>query len=305
MPRLPDSVEQPASSPKTAPNLIDLAEHYDAFVFDAFGVLNVGQSPIPGGPECIAELKAQRKAVFVLTNGASAPVNKMREKFVKLGYDFDDHEIVSSRLAAENALARLTPTLTGNRLWGAITGGMSTADDVSVNCLVLDDNLIDQNAMSARYDEVDAFVLLSALTWDAAQQSMLKSSLKRKPRPVVIANPDVVAPHEKGFSLEPGYYAHELLDEMDLQLEFHGKPFPSVFEIVRERLDSLVSADFPNVKNSRVAMLGDTLHTDVLGAKAVGWGAILVSDHGLFRGLDVNPYIERSGIVPDWIIPAI
>jgi len=141
MPRLPDSVVEPARAPQSASNLVALADHYDAFVFDAFGVLNVGQSAIPGGPECIAELKAQRKAIFVLTNGASAPLRKMRDKFSNLGYHFDDHEIVSSRLAAENALTRLTPTLPGNRLWGAITGGMSTATDVPVNCLVLDEGL--------------------------------------------------------------------------------------------------------------------------------------------------------------------
>lgn len=288
-----------------APDLLALADHYDAFVFDAFGVLNVGQTAIPGAPECIAQLRARDKAVFVLTNGASAALGMMRSKFAKLGYDFTDEEIVSSRLAAEHALARLSPTLAGKQRWGAITGGMSTAADLSVECIVLDENPENPEEAADLYDQVDAFVMLSSLTWSAAQQKILVSTLARKQRPVVIANPDVVAPHERGFSLEPGYYAHELLDELDLQLEFHGKPFPSVFQLVRERLDRLAVEGAPLIKNQRVAMLGDTLHTDVLGAKAAGWGAILVADHGLFRSRDVQPFIERSGIRPDWVIPGI
>jgi ribonucleotide monophosphatase NagD (HAD superfamily) len=49
-------------------------------------------------------------------------------------------------------------------------------------------------------------------------------------------------------------------------------------------------------------MVGDTLHTDVLGGAAAGIGTILITDHGLFKGFDVAPYITQSGIQPDWIV---
>ena len=52
----------------------------------------------------------------------------------------------------------------------------------------------------------------------------------------------------------------------------------------------------------RVAMVGDTLHTDTLGGAAAGCGTVLVTHHGLFKGHDVAPYISRSGIVPDIIV---
>ena len=52
----------------------------------------------------------------------------------------------------------------------------------------------------------------------------------------------------------------------------------------------------------RLAMVGDTLHTDVLGGRAAGMGAVLVADHGLFAGRDVRGYIARSGIVPDAVV---
>ena len=52
-------------------------------------------------------------------------------------------------------------------------------------------------------------------------------------------------------------------------------------------------------------MIGDTLHTDVLGGQAAGLATILVTEHGLFAGHDTAPYIAQSGIVPDIALPSI
>jgi len=289
---------------RRAPDLLALADEFDVFVFDAFGVLNLGQSAIAGAPECIAELRARGKAVFVLTNGASAALSAMPMKFSRLGYDFSPDEIVSSRLAAEQAASHYDSTVAGDVLWGAVTGDGSSPDELPVNAIEVADQLAD-------YDRVDAFIVLSAHSWNEQRQALFAESLRHNPRHIIIANPDVVAPHENGFSLEPGYYAHQLLDEMVIDVEFHGKPFPSVFALVRDRIEQrrvkgvLSGSPVSVIPGHRIVMLGDTLHTDVLGAKAAGWSAILVSDHGLFRGHDVNAFIDASGIVPDWIIPSI
>jgi ribonucleotide monophosphatase NagD (HAD superfamily) len=48
-------------------------------------------------------------------------------------------------------------------------------------------------------------------------------------------------------------------------------------------------------------MVGDTLHTDVLGGRTARLGTVLVARHGPFRGLDPAPFISRSGITPDVI----
>ncbi|MEM1318172.1 MAG: HAD hydrolase-like protein, partial [Pseudomonadota bacterium] len=124
------------------------------------------------------------------------------------------------------------------------------------------------------------------------------ASLQQNPRPVVVANPDVIAPLETAFSTESGFVAHRLADLLGSDIEFHGKPFPSVFDLVERCLP----ADQPG---DRICMIGDTLHTDVLGGAQAGWQTVLVSDHGLFRGFDTASFIEESGIVPDWIVPSI
>ncbi len=72
-----------------------------------------------------------------------------------------------------------------------------------------------------------------------------------------------------------------------------GKPFPDAFADVRRRL--------PGIPADRIAMVGDTLHTDVLGGAAAGMGTVLITAHGLFAGRDVAPYIARSGITPAFV----
>lgn len=270
-----------------ADNLGVLAEEFDVFVFDAYGVLNRGMDAVPGAAERIKALQDLGKKTFVLTNGASYTAAKSQEKFDRLGMAFALEDIVPSRLAAIRALTSHTQIAT----WGVITGFPLAENELPVRfCKVEDDFDL--------YDSVDGFLFLSAIGYQPEQFARLRNALKRNPRPLIVANPDVVAPQNGFFSLEPGFFSHSLAEELGMAPEFHGKPFGSVFDIVQDRLPA-------SVPLSRIAMMGDTLHTDILGAAAAGWRTVLVTDHGLFAGENVQAYIDQSGIVPDFIIPAI
>jgi len=49
-------------------------------------------------------------------------------------------------------------------------------------------------------------------------------------------------------------------------------------------------------------MVGDSLHTDILGAKTAGVASALISDYGFFAGENVAAAIELAGIVPDFVV---
>ena len=104
--RLPSSVFD--SVPQYADGLTSIADRFDVFVFDAFGVLNVGTTAIPGARECIAALRRMNKRVFVVTNAASSSKDQTKAKFAGLGYDFSEDEIITSRMAAEEAWEKKT-----------------------------------------------------------------------------------------------------------------------------------------------------------------------------------------------------
>ena len=208
-------------------------------------MLNVGNTLIEGADERLQELRAKGAQIRILTNAASYDHSGAVAKFKALGLALNDEEIITSRQAAITQLDK--------RNWGVITAPEDSFTDISVPTTRLSNN-------DEAYDAVDGFVFLSSAGWTEEKQSSLLASLLRQPRPVVIANPDLVAPRDNGFSIEPGYYGHLLLDQGIDTVRFFGKPFSEVYQLVENTL--------PDIRPERIAMCGDTLHTDIIGAAA-------------------------------------
>lgn len=260
-------------------SLIEIAPQVDAVVFDAFGVLNVGDTPIPGAPERVAELRRSGIAVRVLSNAASYNREAAFRKFERLGFPLAPNELVTSRDATLRAM--------DDRLWGVIAASVDKLEDLPGQCIRLGDD-------PAGFDRADGIAFLSSADWTVARQSVLVQSLTARARPVLIGNADLVAPRETGLSLEPGYFA-QTLPAGDIRM--FGKPFTDVYDLTR--------ATLPGIPADRIAMCGDTLHTDILGAAAQGWRTVLVTADGLFAGRDTKLFEQRSGIVPDWRLARI
>lgn len=264
--------------------LEDVADAFDIFLLDAFGVLNIGERPIPGVRARIDGLRAAGKRVLILSNAASVPSTDLRAKYSRLGYDFPAADIITSRatMAAQMQAAE-------GILWGVMLGGDMQMDDFAGRRLrILGDD-------PAAYAAVDGFLLVGSATWTEARQTLLEAALRDHPRRVLVANPDIVAPRETGFSAEPGHFAHRLADETGIVPEFFGKPFANIYDLAFERLG--------DVDPSRVLMVGDSLHTDILGAQAAGIASALVTDYGFFAGHDAAAAITSAGIVPDFVVP--
>ena len=269
------------ADPLQVADLSAVFDRFDGFVLDAFGVLNVGETAIEGAVARIARMRAAGKRVVVLTNGASYPRRQALAKYARLGFDFNADEVVASRdLAATTLEGR-------GGLWAAITAPGAAFDDLPARVEPLD-------ADPALLRHADGFLFLGSEGWTPARQGALQAALRESPRPVIVANPDIVAPREDGLTLEPGHFAHDLPGfGTSLAPQFYGKPFGGALDAAIARL-----GDLPR---HRIAMVGDTLHTDVLGGRAAGVGTVLIAAHGLFRGLDPAPYITRAGISPDVI----
>lgn len=283
--RLPDA-QFPTSS-RMASDLGEFIDEFDAYVFDSFGVLNVGETPIPDARERVDALRNAGKHVFILTNAATVPLVALEQKYSTLGFDFQLNEIVSSREVLANALAHHTNIAQ----WGVAAPESSDINELPAACHSL-------TYTSASFDRSDGFILLSRDGWTNALQTRLRASLRDRPRPLLIGNPDLVAPREGGFTVEPGTFAHDLADELDVVPVFFGKPFANAFDVVTARLGK-------KIPQHRIAMIGDTLHTDILGGAAAGWRSVLVTDFGLMKDLDIPASIAASGIVPDFIVPHI
>lgn len=263
-------------------SLLDIANQVDAFVFDAFGVLNVGETMIPGADKRLEQLRENGCAVRILTNAASYDRCGAIAKFKRLGLRVEDDEIITSREAALQNL--------NQGKWGVIAADTDPLRD-------LPDTVIRLQDIYADYEQVDQFLFLSTANWTVTRQDLLLSAMQHRPRLLRIGNADLAAPRDEGFSVEPGHFGHQIADLFPDYVQFFGKPFPEVYD--------LVEGSLPSLPSDRIVMCGDTLHTDILGAVARGWRTVLVTQDGLFAGYDTKPFSERSGIFADWRLKRI
>lgn len=263
-------------------SLLDIADQVDAFVFDAFGVLNVGETMIPGADRRLDQLRERGCAIRILTNAASYDRSGAIAKFKRLGLRLEDDEIITSREAALQGM--------GHGHWGVIAADTDLLGDLPEQITRLKDNPDD-------YDKVDQFLFLSTTDWTSARQDLLVTAIQHRPRKLLIGNADLAAPRDDGFSVEPGHFGHQIADLFPDYVQFFGKPFPEVYDLIEASLLSLSS--------DRIVMCGDTLHTDILGAAARGWRTVLVTQDGLFAGYDTQPFSKQSRLFADWRLDRI
>lgn len=264
----------------------DISHLYEAFFFDAFGVLNLGETAIPLAAERIKTLRQQGKQLCIVSNAASVSRQQLFEKYTKLGFDFSLDEIVSSRDA-------LATYLQYNRVENyGVTAPIGTdLSDLHGSFI----NLIEHpHAM----DKVNGILLLSSQGWTDKLQQQLINTLMKNPRPILLGNPDLVAPRDTSFSLEPGFMAKEIFDKTHLQAIAFGKPYSNIFDLAKTKLA-------PHTSLNKVLMIGDTLHTDILGGCNAGVHTAMVSANGFASTIDWQQTIQTSGICPHHVIDFI
>ena len=266
--------------------LVDILDHVDALILDGFGVLNVGWDPIDGIHDFLETAVARGVALMVLTNGAGQRADATWQIYRGWDLPLARNQVVSSRDALAAEIDRLAA---GKRL-GVIGAGVrpfGRPDELTMN---------DPDRLFA---EAECFAFLGSGDCQEADQSRLESALRQPGRALFVANPDIGAPLDGQFSTEPGYWAVRAMQATGIRPQWFGKPHPAAFDIALAQLQQVYDRPFAR---DRVAMVGDSLHTDVLGASAAGLQSVLLTDYGLFKDGGAEAMIRRCGIAPDWMI---
>ena len=270
--------------------LVDIADQFDVAVLDSFGVLNVGEGAIPGIVETVEALRELDKHIIVLTNGATLDQPGAVAKVQGFGFDIDSNDVISSRSALKFGLQSFDQ----NMLWGIAAPAHSNCHTLGIEF----ENLGDSSEI---YSKADGFILLSTHDWPTRHHQLLHQALVARMRPVLVGNPDLVAPRGNYMSTEPGYFAWMLHEATGVVPQNFGKPHAHVFEQVKQRIRQVLGSIDP----ARVLMVGDSLHTDIIGGAAVGFTTVLTTQDGFFAGADPNEYFETSGIKPNYMLPRI
>ena len=125
--------------------------------------------------------------------------------------------------------------------------------------------------------------------------------IRRSLAPVVIGNADLLYPvKDGGVALAVGSLANMLQPIAQKSFYRFGKPDAMMFVYA---LQAMRSAR-PGTKNHKVLMVGDTLQTDILGARMAGLDTVLVLS-GNTMPHQAEMLIQSTGIVPTYVCPDI
>ncbi|MEX0503311.1 HAD-IIA family hydrolase [Alphaproteobacteria bacterium LSUCC0719] len=279
------SAAPPAAPPREISRLVELLPHVDALILDGFGVINVGPNPIDGIHEVLEQAASRDIAVMVLTNGAGQGADASWAKYRDWDLPITRPQVVSSRDALEAAL----PEVASGRVVASLGPAARPLGGSNELTFAADPDL---------FDRAETFAFLGSSGWDDGLQARLESALARDGCDLLVGNPDISAPLGGFFSAEPGYWAVRAMQATAIEPRWYGKPHAAAFDLVFAKLEQVYGRRF---ERKRVAMVGDTLHTDVLGARAAGMQAVLLTGYGLFSEGGAHDMIAKCAITPDWI----
>lgn len=238
----------------------DLAERYDGFIVDLWGVVHNGVAPYPGVLDCLSRLRAAKKPVVFLSNAPRRP----------------------SSIAAALAGMGVTPDF--------YTGIMSSGEAVH---LALRDRTDEFAALGKKFYHLgperdrDVFETLDLGQVKTPSQadfllntgpddllgphdpslyaSVLRESLAHG-LPMICANPDLEVVRDGERIICAGLLAEQYAAQGGRVIQ-RGKPDAAIYTPTL----ALLGTD-----KSRTLAIGDSLRTDITGAKAAGIDSLWV-----------------------------
>jgi len=272
----------------------EIAKNYKAIFVDSYGVLKNHNGLIDGVQPVIDYLREEEKTVRVLTNDASRSQEQQVEMFSMLGLNgLKNEEIITSGMLARHFLelkvktGKIAYLGTPNSAGYFLQYGL---EPVSVSDINLDD-----------IDDIQAFVFLDdeGFDWNDGINKTV-NFLRRKNLPIIVANSDKYYPISKNdVAVAIGGISRLIESVLNQKFIRFGKPDSQMFMYAFDDINK--SGMFTK---SDILMVGDTLHTDILGGNKFGLQTLLVLS-GNTRPESVEMKINSTGIIPDYISDSI
>lgn len=253
---------------------MNLADRFDAFLFDLDGVVWRGEEAIPGTARTIARLRDENKRVVFITNNASRSPRQYAVKLMRMRIPTEPSDIVTSGHVVLSHLRRI---------------GLRRGDRVhlcaapALGQLLRSDGLVPTNQTRS----VQAVVI----AWNPKvgfDDIRYAADVARSGVPFIAANSDATYPSEFGLLPGSGAILAAVETAAGREATVVGKPKPELFRLALERAGS---------DPSRTLVCGDRPETDVAGARAAGVPVALVLT-GVTLEADLATLTER----PDWIL---
>ncbi len=286
-------------------DITQLAKKYEAFLIDLWGVVHDGIKLYPGVLDCLNYLIALNKVILFLSN-TPRPASVILNKLVSLGIPATTAMILSSGdMVREQLIYFRDPTFNniGRRFYHL---GADRNEDIlqGISADVTDD-----------IEDAD-FILFSAYLDEGDDLTRHDDLLKRAAAlklPLICANPDKEIINGKKIRYCAGLFA-EKYENFGGIVYYYGKPHLAIYEVAFKRLQ-----EKGIYHRAQILMIGDTLETDIKGAKNAEIDSALVltgnmelllqtakiEDPELSLEQFLSKLFNKADITPTWIVPSL
>ncbi len=271
-------------------NFKTIIDKYNVIFFDAFGVIKNYQGLVPGIDKTFEYLKEQNKEYYIVTNDASRSPVQLASSYHKMGL----HAITPDRIISSGMLTKEYLYLKVPEGVVAYLGTESSAHYIeSLGLHPMPISEVNEGNM----DQIKALLFLDDEGFDWQKGVNIAINLLRKRTiPAIVANTDHAYPvtiHD--LSVAIGGLAMMVETIVGKKFIRFGKPdsqmFMFAYDLIREHRP---------ISKKEIVMVGDTLHTDILGGNKFGLDTVLVLS-GNTLPQDVDTRITSTGIVPTYI----
>ncbi len=271
-----------------------VAGRYPVLFLDSFGVLKNSAGVISGVPEALVRLKDDGKSIFVVTNDASKPPEKMAEVFARVGHPdlIPEDRFISSGMMASGYLQSQVP-------YGKVAylGKPESAHYIEMAGLIPV-----PIAECKPNDKIVAVILLDDEGYDWYRDINTTLNLIRRIEvPVIIANVDATYPvNDTQIAFAVGSLGALVENITERTFVRFGKPDAMMFAYAFERAQQA----HPGLDKADVLFVGDTLRTDIVGANQFGLDTVLVLC-GNTLPEQAEALIQSTGITPTYVCDSI
>lgn len=254
---------------------MNFIKNFDHFLFDLDGVVYVGDKPTDGADEVVRTIRENGKTVNFITNNPTRKPSEYSKKLGKMGIEAREDEIITSPMAVARYLREKHKNLVNRKAY--ISGSEYLIELVAATGV----NIVPD----VSEDSVD-FVILGGHNGFNYGEIRDASFYIRNGAEFIATNRDPFYPSDSGFLPATGALLASVETASGVTAVTVGKPEKYIFDIVRERYGS-----------RKTVMIGDNLHTDILGGKNSGYKTVLT-----LTGAASEKDINESSIFPDFVI---
>jgi HAD superfamily hydrolase (TIGR01450 family) len=271
-----------------------LVKNYKAVFLDSYGVVKNHRGLISGVPEVIEYIKSQDIPLRILTNDASRSAKRQIEKFKRQGLvGLEEREIITSGMMAKMFLK--------NKIKSGKVAYLGTNYAAAYIIEAKLEPIPVAQVDADNINEITAMVFLDdeGFDWNFDINATV-NLLRKRNIPAIVANSDKIYPVAKNdVSIATGGIAKLVESILGREFIHFGKPDSQMFMYALEELQ-----ETGNFDRNDILMVGDTLHTDILGGNKFGIDTLLVLS-GNTRKENYQTRVQASGVIPDFVCDSI